>query len=379
MVSVAGTYSADNLSLPQARAVGGVVDRSMVSDPQVNIHVVDPLADKRWDELVAHHAKASVFHKRGWLRALQLTYGYKPFVLTSAAPGEAMQDGMVFCRVSSWVTGVRAVSLPFADHCEPLVSSAEQVAGFSEWLQSERDRQRWKYVESRPLWPLEHPSSGFEAGCSYCLHELDLRPSLESIYCKMHHGCIQRKIRRAEREGLSYEVGRSPELLEAFYRLLLITRRRLRILPQPRSWFRNLLECVGDDLQIRVARKNGLPIASVLTLRHRRSVVYKYGCSHDRFHNLGAMPFLFWKMIEESKDWGAETIDLGRSDLRSEGLIKFKDRLGANQHTLTYYRYPGCRQPVAKRWDSETARQIVALLPDMICGTAGRILYRHVG
>ncbi len=223
------------------------------TDPQVNIHVVDPIDDRRWDELVAQHPKASVFHKRGWLKALQLTYGYEPFVLTSSAPGEVMKDGMVFCRVSSWVTGVRAVSLPFADHCEPLVSSAEEVAGFLEWLQSERDRQRWKYVEFRPLRPFKHVSSGPQPSSSYCFNELDIRPSLDRVFCGMHHDCIQRKIRRAEREGISYEVGRSSELLDAFYRLLVITRRRLGTLTQPRSWFRNLVECVGDDLQIRVA------------------------------------------------------------------------------------------------------------------------------
>ena len=195
----------------------------------------------------------------------------------------------------------------------------------------------------------------------------------------MHRSCIQRKIRRAEREGLSYEAGRSAELLHEFYQLLLVTRKRLRILPQPRSWFRNLLNCAGDDLKIRVARKDGIPIASVLTLRHRRSVVYKYGCSRDQFHKLGAMPFLFWRMIEESKDCGAETIDFGRSDLRSDGLILFKDRLGANKRLLTYYRYPSCSEREAKKWDSETARQLVSLLPEAICGTVGRILYRHVG
>jgi len=345
----------------------------------MNIHVVDPLADSRWDELVAQHPKASAFHKRGWLKALKLTYGYEPFVLTSAVPGEAMKDGMVFCRISSWVTGTRAVSLPFADHCEPLVSSAGEVTGFKEWLQSERDRQRWKYVEFRPLSPCEHVSSGPQPSSFYCFHELDIQPSLEDVFHRMHHGCIQRKIRRAERELLSYEVGRSSELLDAFYRLLLITRRRLGTLPQPRSWFRNLVECMGDDLQIRVARKDGRPIASVLTLRHQRSVVYKYGCSNERFHNLGGMPFLFWRLFEESKAWGAERIDFGRSDLQNDGLITFKDRLGTRKHALTYYQYPGCKKRAAKMRDSETVRQLVSILPDSICGSAGRILYRHLG
>src|SRR5713101_9298121 len=64
------------------------------------------------------------------------------------------------------------------------------------------------------------------------------------------------------------------------------------------SPFRNLVECMGDKIPIRLARKNGAPIAAMLTLRHRSSVVYKYGCSDERSHNLAGMPFLFWRLIE---------------------------------------------------------------------------------
>jgi hypothetical protein len=128
----------------------------------------------------------------------------------------------------------------------------------------------------------------------------------------------QRRIRRAEKEGLSYEVG-SGQLLESFYRLLLITRRRHRLVPQPRAWFRNLLECMGNKAQITLARKDGIPVAALFTLRQRSTVMYKYGCSDDVFHNLAAMPFLFWKLIEDSKQSGATTLDLGRSDLDQPG------------------------------------------------------------
>ncbi|MGA3090306.1 MAG: GNAT family N-acetyltransferase [Terriglobales bacterium] len=226
---------------------------------------------------------------------------------------------------------------------------------------------------SKPL------SLGLQPSSSYCFHELDIRPSVEQLFRGMHRDCIQRKIRRAEKEKLAYEVGRSPESLDAFYQLLLMTRRRLGILPQPLSWFQNLSECMGDDLQIRVARKDGRPIASMLTLRHQRSVVYKYGCSDKRFHNSGGMPFLFWRLIEESKARGAERIDFGRSDLQGKGLITFKDRLGASRDTLTYYRYPSCKPRPDKRWYLAAARRIATLLPDAICGAAGRILYPHVG
>ena len=103
----------------------------------------------------------------------------------------------------------------------------------------------------------------------------------------------QRKILRAEKEGLIYKSGRSEELLGAFWDLFLMTRRRRLVPPQPRMWFRNLIDCFGEALQIRVAFKTRQPVASILTLRHKDTLVYKYGCSDERFHSLGGTQLLF--------------------------------------------------------------------------------------
>jgi len=177
-----------------------------------------------------------------------------------------------------------------------------------------------KYIELRPL-SLLHASAGLPPSHSYCWHELDTRPSLERIFQILHPGSIQRKIRRAGRERLSYEVGRSERLLNDFYGLVLMTRKRLQVLPQPRRWFENLVKCVGDKVEIRLARKNDVPIAAILSLRHRSSVIYKYGCSDKRYHNLGGMPFLFWNLIEESKASGAE--HLGPFGQRQSNCVRF--------------------------------------------------------
>ena len=127
----------------------------------MNIHVLDPLLDDRWDDLVARHPRASAFHERGWLEALSRTYGYEPLVLTSAPAGEPLKDGLVLCRVYSWLTGARLVSLPFADHCEPLLNEFSHSLEFVNWLRTECDRQRWKYIEFRPLSPLRVPAMLF--------------------------------------------------------------------------------------------------------------------------------------------------------------------------------------------------------------------------
>lgn len=341
------------------------------------VYTTNPLEDPRWDALLQRHTRASVFHTTAWLEALRRTYGYEPIVLTTSGPKGELTNGLVLCQVRSWLTGYRLVSLPFSDHCEPLLDDIGRE--FLDRLRMESRLGDFKFVELRPLSTI-HPDRGLQPCDSYCLHELDVRPSLDQIFRGLQKDSIQRKIRRAERERLSYESGRSNQLVDEFFRLLLITRRRHQLPPQPLLWFKHLVECMGTRVNIRVARRQNTPIAAILSLRYGSSVIYKYGCSDEHFHNLGAMPFLFWKLIEESKASGAESIDLGRSDLDNEGLLTFKDRLGAKRRSLTYYRYPSVQKPpVMKTRGSQTIRRCFSILPDALLSTAGRLLYRHIG
>ena len=346
----------------------------------LSIYLLDPLSDNRWDALVARHPLASAFHQRSWLEALARTYKYEPLVLTTSAASKQLTDGMVVCRVSSWMTGCRFVSLPFADHCDILQNECGETIEFTNWLRAECDRENLRYIELRPRLGVPDASSGLQTNRSYWFHELDLGLPLEQIFRRLHQNSFQRKIRRAERERLTYECGRSQELLDQFYRLLVITRRRHRVLPPPRRWFRNLAECMGDQLDIRVARKNGDAIAAMITLRHGLSIIYKYGCSDEKVHRFGGMPFLFWRLIEEGKLSGANRIDLGRTDYDDEGLMTFKDRLGAARKVLNYYRYTSAgwmkSSPIVP---VRGIGLLFSVCPDAILCTAGRLLYRHIG
>lgn len=346
----------------------------------MKLNTVDPLMDQRWDDLVSRHPRASVFHQRGWLEALHRTYGYEPFVLTTATPGESLKDGVVLCRVKSWLTGNRLVSLPFSDHCDSLLNDSGDWHSFLDDLRAECQEQRYRYVEWRPLAQRQEWGPGVAESDSFCFHALDLRPGLQQIFDNFHKDSIQRKIRRAEREGLSYEKGRDGEIVEDFYKLLVMTRRRHQRLPQPRAWFKNLIRFMGDRSEIRVARKNGKAIAALFSLRNRSSVVYKYGCSDEKSHNLGGMPFLFWKLIEESKGSGAEVIDLGRSDWDQTGLITFKNRLGAVCSALKYHRYSLAKgQNRSGHGNPPGLGLLFPVLPNAVLCAAGEVLYKHMG
>ena len=173
-----------------------------------------------------------------------------------------------------------------------------------------------KYIEIRPV--LWKPSSYTEFGTSlrYHFHRLDLRRNLEELFHNFHKDCVQRKIRRAERENLQYEEGLSDDLLQKFYRLVVMTRRRQYLPPQPLRWFRGLTAAFGNDLKIRVASKEGIAVASILTISHKRTMVYKYGCSNAAANRFGGMALLFWRTIQEAQEKGLEELDMGRSEPR---------------------------------------------------------------
>ena len=346
------------------------------------VYRMDPIGDARWPAFLEQHPGASIFHTPGWLEALRRTYGYEPLALTTSTPGEPLVNGMVFCRIQSWLTGCRLVSLPFSDYCQPLVDDPESLLRILRWLEQGREREEWKYVELRPMWcdAQLDAQTRFGKGATFYRHTIDLRPDPEAVFRGFHKNCIQRKIQRAEREGLAYEAGRSESLLAKFYRLLLLTRRRHKLPPQPLVWFRNLVACMGNNLTIRVVSKNDSPVASILTLSHGKKLVYKYGCSDASFHNLGGMPLLFWKAMQERKALGAVEFDLGRSEADASELITFKEHLGAVGSQLRYYRYPAVLlgEP-ATDWRKSLVQHACARLPDSVLIAAGRLLYRHVG
>lgn len=349
----------------------------------MDIQFIDPTEDERWEQFLQVHPDASLFHSSAWLKALHATYGYQALVFTTSAPGRPITNGIPFCRIKSWLTGSRLVSLPFSDHCQPLFDPQEASRAISEFLPNLLERQQCNYVELRSISSdiASLRRSGFAQSATYIRHSLNLRPSLPLLFDRLHKSCFQRKIARAEKECLTYSEGNNDELLHQFYSLQITTRRRHGVPPQPMAWFHNLRNFLGDSLKIRVASKNGRPIASVVTVRYKDTLVYKYGCSETTFHKLGPMPFLFWQTIQRAKAQGVAAFDLGRSDTCQAGLIAFKDHLGAAATPLNYYRYPAITAKPSGFSAFMKRRRIAAMsayLPVMLLRAASNTLYRHI-
>ncbi len=339
------------------------------------------MSDSRWSAFLYSHPDASIFHTAQWLQALQLTYGYKPLARTTSAPGEELTNGIPFCHIASRLTGQRLVSVPFADHCHPLVESPASLNQLALGSERESPSQSYKYIELRPR---DEPAlplpTSFGISQSSVLHTLRLEPDPEKLFSRFHHSCVQRRIRHAEREHLTVEVGRSNDLLNQFYSLQRRMRQKHQLPPQPINWFRNLIDCLRDQLSIYVASKEGQPVASIITLTYKQTVTYKYGCSDPAQYRLGGIIALLWQAIQAAKAVGAATFDMGRSESGQEGLIRFKDRWGSSRSSLTYLRSPQTDGGLPMEgWKMRLGQQIFARMPEPLLMMTGKVLYKHMG
>jgi len=143
------------------------------------------------------------------------------------------------------------------------------------------------------------------------------------------------------------------------------------------------MDCFRDELQIRLTFKAKRPVAAILTLRHKNTLVYKYGCSDVRFNNLGGTQLLFWRAIEESKREGLQMFDLGRSDWDDGGLLIFKDRWGSERSTLSYLQFTVSPRSDALKvsgagWVPRMGKRMMPYLPSCVLRAIGSALYRHI-
>ena len=345
-----------------------------------SIFRIDPLSDSRWPALLQRSPQASVFHSPEWLGTLHSTYGYLPVAYTTSPPDSPLENGWVFCEIRSWLTGRRLVSLPFSDHCDPLVDKPVEFGNFAHTLKETWRREGWDYVEFRPQDGSLSNEPEFELREPFYLHKVDLHLPLDQIFNSLCKNSIQRKIRRAERDALEYEEGSSESLINRFYFLFTRTRHRHGLPPQPLQWFSNLFSQFREKAVIRLASKEGQPVGATLMLRFKNVLVFKYSCGEPEHFKHGTMQLLLWRAIQDAKAKGLDELDFGRSDLGDAGLIEYKERWGALRSQTGYVRFSPFQSGPCRWFATRRNRSsLLSYVPESVLQAAGRLLYRHFG
>lgn len=342
------------------------------------LKILNPLEIPDWDRQIKKFENYSFFHSSSWLRVLIETYNYKPsfFILES---DDAISAVLPLMQVNSFLTGKKAVALPFSDYSPPLFSDEVSFKNvFSEVLELGK-RNKWKYVEIRGgnKFFTESDISTFDYN-----HTLDLTAGEEQQF-KNFSSNTKRNIKKAEREGVIVEISNSLPATEIFYKMNCATRKKHGLPPQPKKFFLNLHKYVLSKNRgfIAIGKHEGKNIAGAVYLQFGDKALYKFGASYMQYQNLRANNIVMWEAIKHFVKEGYSSFCFGRTEPENEGLRKFKLGWGTSEHILNIYRYNFTKRsflPV-KTKTSGVHNRIFSKSPTFFLKIFGSLLYKHFG
>jgi len=247
-------------------------------------------------------------------------------------------------------------------------------------LQAEMEHRDWKYLEMRPVrWTLNRTEdkTGFRPVQTSLLRSFDLGPGMHELFSRLGDA-LQRRIHSAQKTDLTVERGRSEELLKSFYRLMILSERRQRLPLNPVAWFRNLVDCLGESLEIRVASRGKVPVAASMSLRFRDKILRKYSCSDPRHNDSDAAAALLWSELVDAKSSGVREYNLGRIESgrpRASG-----DEWSSSQTEIVSWRYPAPRFAfMEERGIAFTGSGLLGSVSQPLLKVATRMMYPHLG
>jgi len=339
--------------------------------------ILDPTLLDSWDAEVAALPGASFFHGSAWATVLKKSYGFTPVYFTKAEG--RLSAAVPLMEVSSFLTGKRAVSLPFTDYCEPLVPHVEVSKVLFEAIVQEGRKRQWKYIELRG--GTDFLGDGL-ASVWFYRHILNLTPGTDTLF-KSLRDSTRRNIKKAEKEGVDVRFESTPEALRDFYRLNCLTRREHGLPPQPWHFFAHLQEeIIAKGMgTVALASFRDNVVAANVYLHANSEAIYKYGASDKAWQSLRAANLVMWEAIKHYAGEGVRSLCFGRTEPENEGLRQFKTGWGAEESIINYYRYDLAAGAfvAGPKTVSARANHVFSRMPIPALKAIGGLLYRHMG
>jgi len=344
----------------------------------MDLKIINPLEFEGWDDLIAGHPDATIFHTASWARVLSDSYGYRPLYFTKIESGE-LKALVPMMEVKSFITGKRGVSLPFTDYCPPLLTNGRQIEELLEPVFHYAEMARWKTIELRDT------NISTEAGmpsATYLTHQLKLE--LDGVKCKqdLRHSTA-RNIRKALRHGIEVSADSSLNGMYEFCRLNTLTRKRHGLPPQPSFFFSNVFKHIISPGHgtLFLASGNGKIVSANIFFHFQDKAIYKYGAMDNRFSWSNATSLLMAECIDHYTQRGYRTLDFGRTSPDNHGLRQFKNAWRPAEHEIHYYTYNVPSRSLTERSPLMTlqAKKLFKKMPLPLLKKLGSLLYRHTG
>jgi hypothetical protein len=344
-------------------------------DMQARTQLISP-DDQRWLDFITSHPDATIFHHSAWINIFPKCFNFRPLVLIVLDNNDMIRAGVPFMKVKGIIRGLRYVSLPYTDYCQPLSIDDESIRKLANWFFKAYQDRVGQRIELRWNYPENGSNHKIFSKIKHTI-QLNKDPDLVVKNFKRTH---RQNIQTALRRGVRVEWGNQIEHLRKYYCLQLETRRRHGIPVQPWSFFNEIGTSIFQKNLgfVLLAYIEDECIAGLVCLHWKKHLIAKYSASKKS--NLRCRPnnLLFWKGIEWGCHNGFSIFDFGRTEKSNHGLCRWKRGWGAVENPLTYSVYSNRPLKLKEDYPYKMIQSLIRKSPQWVCRLSGELFYKFL-
>lgn len=315
----------------------GELNRRAEATAPIEVRPFDPSDDRSRDALVRAEPAGSVFHLSGWRRAVERVFDHEPRDLVAWSGSEIV--GVLPLMLCTTPLGrTHLISVPYGVYGGPVAKSSEIERALVDAAVKLAREEKVGRLELRCL-----ADPGLPELASSNLYATFIQPLPDdpAEVMKRMPKRARAEVRKAiEKHALVMSEG--SWYLDDLFELFHESKKHLGSPGLPKEWFQALVEELGSDAVVHVARSgtsgSALPIAATMSFVFRDQLVFYYiGTALDANREYNATNFLVTRLQEWAVERGLKQFDLGRSRVDS-GPYEFKKHQGF-EPTPLHYRY----------------------------------------
>ncbi len=294
----------------------------------LRIQTLDRASAAAWDEFVESCPEATFFHRAGWKRVIEESFGHQCHHLYVERAGRIM-GVLPLTHIRSRLFGNALISNAFCVYGGPAAlddPARESLVRQAEVLAASLDVDYLEFRSREPSQPRWACNDDL-----YVTFRKDMDPDPEKNLL-----AIPRKQRAMVRKGI--KLGLEAVIDDEVDRHFAVYAESVRNLGTPvfaKSYFRNLKDAFGDACEILTVTRSGRPAASVMSFYFRDEVHPYYGGGTHGARALAANDFMYWQVMRRAVERGYRVFDFGRSK-RGTGAFAFKSHWGFAPARLNY-------------------------------------------
>ncbi len=231
------------------------------------------LTIEQWQSYVESHPDSFIFHHRNWIELLSEQYGLEAQIPAIVNNGQVCA-AIPFLQTRGLLGKRKLVSLPFSDYLPVLASEPSTLRFLCEQIAINASH-RCHAIVIRANTPIASlPSDSHNV-----LHLLPTNRTLSEIVSDFA-SVIARNLRKCQREKLQFGKRSDVAAVDEFYQLHVLTRRKLGVPVQTKSYFRRLWDKMikpGFGF-VGIVSKQNAPIAAGVFLQFQSQARLQVCC-----------------------------------------------------------------------------------------------------